>query len=642
MKWTIRAAWFLGALSLTNALPTTEARQEEIFDYIVVGSGAGGGPLASRLARAGHKTLLIEAGDDQTGNSNTTVPIFQTLVSGDPKIRWDFYVTHYKDQERARRDPKYVYDVGNGEVYTGLTPPPGAKDLGILYPRAGTLGGCVTHNALIWITAHDSDWNNIQSLTEDDSWSASNMKQYLGKVKEWLPTEPTDPTILLRDLQLVQQLAGGASVATPGSIDLLKPVLGLTSALIGNPNAEVPGRDSAEGFYPIPLTMKNGERVGVREFIKDTVAGGFPLTVRTDTFVTKVDFDTSGDKPKAVGVEYLSGSHLYKASPLSGGRGTLGSAKASKEIILAGGAYNTPQLLKLSGIGPEEELNLFDIPVLVNSPGVGTNMQDRYEIGLNVQHDEDFAILDGCTLDAKPHDECYKQWTNSPYILAQRGVYATNGLAATMIKRSEFAANSDVDTFVFGSPANFTGYFPEWYNHVLDQHNFFSWYTLKAHTRNTAGTVTLRSADPLDPPQIDFNYFDTGTTTNGADQADLNAMIQALKLSRSALQKYNQLPLSLLGGSKYKEFFPGPEVTSDEDLGTYIKDRAWGHHASCSVPIGADDDMNTPLDSRFRVKGVNGLRVVDASVFPRIPGVFITAPILVMSEKAADVILEDA
>ncbi|USW50537.1 Putative glucose-methanol-choline oxidoreductase, FAD/NAD(P)-binding domain superfamily [Septoria linicola] len=642
MKFLAVSALLLQVVPLTTALPANEIRQEETYDYIVVGSGAGGGPLASRLARAGHKTLLIEAGDDQSGNSNTTVPIFQTLVSGDPQIRWDYYVTHYKDQARARKDPKYVYDIGNGEVYTGLTPPAGAKDLGILYPRAGTLGGCVTHNALIYITAHDSDWNGIAALTDDESWTASNMKQYLKKVEEWQPVEPTDPTILLRDLQLVQQLAGGASVATPGAIDLLKPVVGLGNALLNDPNLDVPGRDSKQGLYPIPLTMDKGTRKGVREHIKDTVASGFPLTVRTNTFVTKLDLDTSGATPRAVGVEYLYGNNLYRASPLSGGAGTSGSAKASKEVILSGGAYNTVQLLKLSGIGPRAELESFDIPVIVDSPGIGTNLQDRYEVGLNVAHDKDFPILDGCTLDAKEHDKCYKQWVNGPPILAQRGTYATNGLAATMIKRSDFAANTDVDMFIFASPANFTGYYPKWYDGVLQNHHSFSWYTLKAHTRNHAGTVTLRSADPLDPPQIDFNYFDTGTTENGADQADLNAMIQALKISRQALQKYNQLPLSLLGGSKFKEISPGPEVTTDEGLGEYIKSRAWGHHACGTVPIGADADQNTPLDSKFRVKGVDGLRVVDASVFPKIPGVFITAPIIVMSEKAAAVILEDA
>lgn len=205
-----------------------------------------------------------------------------------------------------------------------------------------------------------------------------------------------------------------------------------------------------------------------------------------------------------------------------------------------------------------------------------------------------------------------------------------------MVAHSDYASNSDIDMFIFGSPANFTGYFPQWYDTLINEHNFYSWYTLKAHTRNTAGTVKLRSADPLDVPQIDFNYF----TSPGSDK-DLAAMVQALKMSREALDKYNnELTLKLLPGSKFQEFFPGTGVQSDEELGQYIKDRAWGHHAACSAKIGADDDPNAVLDSKFRVRGVDGLRVVDASVFPKIPGVFIQAPIFVMSEKAADTILK--
>jgi choline dehydrogenase len=120
-------------------------------------------------------------------------------------------------------------------------------------------------------------------------------------------------------------------------------------------------------------------------------------------------------------------------------------------------------------------------------------------------------------------------------------------------------------------------------------------------------------------------------------------MIQALKMSRQALAKYNDdLVLNLLPGSNFTEFFPGPEVQTDEELGQYIKNRAWGHHASCTNPIGADSDPHAVLDSKFRVRGTQGLRVVDASSFPKIPGVFITAPILVMSEKAADIILNDS
>lgn len=164
------------------------------------------------------------------------------------------------------------------------------------------------------------------------------MEQYLDKLYEWQYVQPTDPTILLRDTQLVRQLAGGAGVISPG-LDLLKPEVGLANALLNDPNARVPNRDSTTGFYPIPLIMKGGTRKSVRERIKDVVAQGKPLTVKTNTFVTKVDFDTSGDVPKATGVQYLEGSHLYRASPLSGGKGTHGSVKATKEVILAGGVY---------------------------------------------------------------------------------------------------------------------------------------------------------------------------------------------------------------------------------------------------------------------------------------------------------------
>lgn len=167
------------------------------------------------------------------------------------------------------------------------------------------------------------------------------MAQYLDKVYEWQPVAPTDPTILVRDLQLVRQLAGGAGIVAPG-LDLTKPEVGIATALLGDPNARVPNRDSTTGFYPIPLIAEGGARKSVREHIKDVVAKGYPLTIKTNTFVTKVDFDTSGTVPKATGVQFLEGSHLYRASPLSGGKGTPGSVKATNEVIIAGGVYVRP------------------------------------------------------------------------------------------------------------------------------------------------------------------------------------------------------------------------------------------------------------------------------------------------------------
>ena len=234
-------------------------------------------------------------------------------------------------------------------------------------------------------------------------------------------------------------------------------------------------------------------------------------------------------------------------------------------------------------------------------------------------------------------DLCYDQWLNNPDILAQRGAYASNGLAATMVERSERADDTDVDLFIFGGPINFVGYFPQWGDFAVADHKHFSWYSLKAKTRNKAGTVKLRSADPRVQPQIDFNYFDTGTTENDADQKDLDALVEAIRQSRDALNHYYDYPV--IPGTTFEEERPGPALQTDDELRQYVKDVAWGHHASCTCPIGADNDPMAVLNSNLEVRGVKGLRVVDASVFPRIPGTFIQAPIFIMAEKAADVIL---
>ncbi|MCJ1442291.1 MAG: hypothetical protein MMC23_002784 [Stictis urceolatum] len=632
--FSIAASLLVVSASFVSA---ASAASDSEYEYVVVGSGAGGGPLACRLAMAGHRTLLIESGDDQNGNVNTTVPGYQAVVTQDPKIKWDVFVNHYQDEDRAKRDPKYTYEVAPYQYHVGSNPPSGAKPLGILYPRAGTLGGCVAHNALIWITPHASDWGGIAETTGDNSWVATNMNQYLDKVYQWQPTEPTDPTILLDDLKLTQHLAGGAAVMGVGPVPA-NAVSGLAGTLLVDPNSRTnPAHDSTQGFFQIPLIMKNGARTSVREFIASTVQQGYPLTVRQNCHVTKINFDTSGTTPKATGVNYLDGTHLYSASPLSGGAGTPGSVNATKELIISGGAFNTPQLLKLSGIGPKDELSKFNISVISDLPGVGTNMQDRYEIPVNVKHSQDFNVLKGCYFDNKPHDQCLTKWENNPCVLAQRGAYATDGLAATMSVRSKFASTSDIDLYIFGGPIDFIGYFPQWGDYAVKDHSHFSWYTLKAHTRNRAGTVQLKSADPLDTPLINFNYFDTGTTAGAADQLDLNAMVQAIKMSREALSEYNKY--GILGGDSFVEENPGPDITTDEDIGQYIKDRAWGHHASCTCAIGADNDPMAVLNSKFQVRGVQNLRVVDASVFPRIPGIFIQAPIVMVSEKAADVIL---
>lgn len=174
----------LFATIASAAAKTTDAATESDYEYLVVGSGAGGGPVAARLAMAGYKTLLIEAGDDQGNNDNYTVPAYSALSSEDGALAWNFFVRHYADDKRQARDYKTSYETPDGQLYTGLNPPSGSKMLGTLYPRTGTLGGCTAHNALIAVYPHQSDFDRIASITNDDSWLNSNMRQYFVRLED--------------------------------------------------------------------------------------------------------------------------------------------------------------------------------------------------------------------------------------------------------------------------------------------------------------------------------------------------------------------------------------------------------------------------------------------------------------------------
>jgi choline dehydrogenase len=618
-------------------------------EYIVVGSGAGGGTLAARLAEEGRTVVLLEAGGDPrllTGGDavdpqgnrlpdDYDVPVFHAIASENDAMKWDFFIRHYQNDEQQRRDPKYVEELDGKRVD------------GVLYPRAGTLGGCTAHNAMITIYPHEADWNDLAEATGDDSFRAVNMRRYFERLENcrhrpiwrwlaklginpsrhgwqgWLQTEVSIPDAALEDRDLVKVIGSSLIPALEGR--RLRERLRWLFKSFGDPNDWRLVKANAVGLRVVPLTTRGGQRTGTRERVVET-ARKYPdrLRVELDALVTRVLFDESG---RATGVEYLKGQRLYRAAaapnPASGERREL---HASREVILAGGAFNTPQLLMLSGIGPREVLERFGIPVRVDLPGVGKNLQDRYEIGVtNRMNFSAWSVLKGAKF-AKG-DPQYQEWAGSP----REGVYTTNGAVLAVIRRSA-RERPLPDLFCFALLGKFRGYFPG-YSLLFPQNlNYLTWAILKAHTVNRAGEVTLRSADPRDPPAIDFHYFEEGNDVEGQD---LDSVVDGIKFVRRMTAELKEKNLIA------EEELPGEEVQSDADLRTFVRDRAWGHHASCTCAIGAREEGGV-LSSDFRVHGVSGLRVVDASVFPRIPGFFIASSIYMIGEKAADVILSDA
>jgi choline dehydrogenase len=184
---------------------------------------------------------------------------------------------------------------------------------------------------------------------------------------------------------------------------------------------------------------------------------------------------------------------------------------------------------------------------------------------------------------------------------------------------------------IFGLVSNFRGYFPRYSELAQKDRQSFSWTILKGRTRNNAGRVQIRSTNPRDVPDVNFHYFDE---SNVQGDRDLEAVADAVDFVRGITDAYRS---DWVEG----EETPGPGIRTRDQIRQFIKDEAWGHHASGTCKIGVRSDPMSVVDSCFRVHGTRGLRVVDASVFPRIPGLFIVAAIYMVAEKAADAILAD-
>lgn len=746
------------------------------FDYVIVGSGAGGGPLAARLALGGRRVLLLDAGGDPAHTRSVTHPAAQPgevyacpgyhgAATEDYEMSWQFSVRHYADTGRQALDEKYDREDPPDPRFLDPARRGGVGHGGIFYPRNASLGGCTSHHAMIVAVPNDRDWDDVADLTGDESWRASHMRGYFARLERclyrdaygrwvrrllgpiydlwqylvllfdpralldegghgtqgWQPTSFIDPNLIegIRDTDRgFVKLLIGATLAVLHSdnrlIGLLKrSLVALRVVQHIDPNDLNTRRTSPEGVFLIPTGIESGtesgdlfgRRVGVREFLLET-RDKHPdrLVIATDVHVTRVLFEAppssagQHEPPRAIGVEAAESSHLYEASPL---RVRPPSERvryfAKREVILCGGAFNTPQLLMLSGIGDASRLQQWQScalrgvdgplaagdgsPVRIDLPGVGRNLQDRYEVSVISELDEELATLEGATFTpGDPNDPIRSEWLQK-----HEGLYRTNGGTLAVLHRSRALGpdEPEPDIFAFGVPAAFRGYYFGWSRELLrrtlgaptDQRNLWSWVILKAYTRNEAGNVRLRSDSPFDQPEICFDSFNEQAEAESERLAERASRVPAGRPLPPALEAAIAANRELLADSRrdltalldavsflrrvnarnpqkfVREIQPGPERADDSrELAEWIRTQAWGHHASCTCRVGSDHwqadpaelrDRGAVLDSSFRVHGVRGLRVVDASVFPKIPGYFILAPTLMVSEKAADVLLAE-
>lgn len=417
----------------------------------------------------------------------------------------------------------------------------------------------------------------------------------------------------------------------------------LAELLVRDINRVDPDRYASNLTFLLPLAISptSGSRSSIGKYINSVVEAGYPLTISLHSLATRVLLEQCDGRPKAIGVDYMIGEGLYSADPrynASQQPEGVRTVRAKNEVIVAGGTFNTPQILKLSGIGPREELERLDIPVIVDLPAVvslactsgllyfqltscqGNFMQDNYETPIHVHSEvpwQETANV-SCTRTFNASDPCFVQWeTNGT------GPYSLSGGTFFLTWRSSVSWDDDADLF-FLSAAGWgdSGFYPG-FSRRQPVPEMWGTSIVRMQTANPSGSIRLRSRDPRQAPEINFNFFAENSET------DLQALAEGVSLMMRA---YDDT------GLPYTVVSPNPAVEMHQAL----MDEAFSHHASSSCRMGPAGDRSSCVDSKFRVIGVDNLRVVDASVFPRVPGAMPNGPTFTISRKAYEVILEDA
>lgn len=517
------------------------------------------------------------------------------------------------------------------------------------------------------VLPNDADWDKIASLTGDPSWSAAEMRNIFVKIENNLylrPNESTaghgfsgpvnlgqgdssyylsDPGRLAFLAHLAADLTGDPAIDQPKILDLLERDANFLS----------PTRDKTSEPFGLPNHHNNkGRRWTTRDLIKSVLASPTSkLTLSLHSLATRILFSSPKGQgptptPRARGVEYLVGEGIYSAtwqhSPLTSPRGTKHLAFARKEVIIAGGVFNTPQLLQLSGIGPSPLLSSLNIPLIVDLPGVGANLRDNQELPVAGRAPLNITALPRdpawatCTF-GLPDDPClalfWEQGTG-PYTFP-------SGNSECSFLTTHHSPDGNRDVITFAPPGVFRGFAPPAVNTPPRDPPSTLWRSLaRMNVQSNAGWVRIRSTDPRETPEINIAQYES---TQGGEM-DLGAMVDAVAWVRRGMMSLpapwgpvvpTEPPCE--AGLDARGYCKDPE----EDR-RFVFEQTFGHHPVGTAKMGRREDPMAVVDSRFRVFGVRGLRVVDASVYPIAPGGFPVLPTFMVGQKGSEAILEDA
>jgi choline dehydrogenase len=534
-----------------------QSRARTEVDFLIVGGGSAGSALGNRLsADPGNRVLVLEAGR--------------------PDFIWDPFI---------HMPAALPIPIGN-RLYDWRyesEPEPYMHNRRIFHARGKVLGGSSSINGMIFQRGNPMDYERWAADDGMKSWDYAHCLPYFKRMETCLAG--------------ADRWRGGSGPLVLERGPATNPLFGAFFEAVqeaGHPLTDDVNGYRQEGFAPFDRNVHRGRRLSAARAYLHPVMDRKNLRVETLASTRRILFEGN----RAVGVEYSRA-------------GRRPQRVYAREVILCGGAINSPQLLQLSGVGNADDLSSLGIDVVADPPGVGQNLQDHLEVYIQYASKLPVSIAPGL------------KWRNRPKVAAQwlffhKGLGATNHFEGGGFARS----NEDVD-------------YPNLMFHFLpiairyDGSSPTEGHGYQVHigpmTSDARGSVTLKSTDPHEHPALRFNYLSTAQ--------DRREWVEAVRVARDILNQPAFAPFN------DGELSPGPSVRTDEEILDWVaRDAETALHPSCTAKMGTGNDAVLDPDS-MRVHGLDGLRVVDASAMPYIPNGNIYAPVMMLAEKSADLIL---